>query len=131
LKLSRIDVNCRVHLDRDAAMVSASLLGPDDIAVGISHSGETSDVVEPLALARRTGASTAAITGGVRSTLAVQSHHVLLTAGREFGFRSAAMASRTGQLLVVDTIFAMVAHSLPSALSALQRSHDAIASKRH
>jgi len=41
------------------------------------------------------------------------------------------MASRTGQLLVVDTIFAMVAHSLPSALSALQRSHDAIASKRH
>ena len=125
-KLCRIGLDCRAHPEHDAAMVSACLLGPRDVAIGISHSGENPGTVKPLALARRAGAATVAITGANRSGLARQSEHVLVTAGREFGFRSAAMASRTGQLLVVDGIFIGVAQSLPGALDALQRTYDAV-----
>ncbi|TFC62412.1 MurR/RpiR family transcriptional regulator [Cryobacterium sp. TMT2-15-1] len=126
-KLGRIGLTCHAHTEYDAAMVSASLLGPLDVAIGVSHSGENPGAVEPLALARSLGAATVAITGAQRSTLARIADHVLATAGREFGFRSAAMASRTGQLLIVDGIFIGVAQSLPSARSALQRTHDALA----
>lgn len=126
-KLGRIGLTCHAHTEYDAAMVSASLLGPLDVAIGVSHSGENPGAVEPLALARSLRAATAAITGAQRSTLARNADHVLATAGREFGFRSAAMASRTGQLLIVDGIFIGVAQSLPSARSALQRTHDALA----
>lgn len=125
-KLSRIGLDCRAHTEHDAAMVSACLLGPRDLAIGVSHSGENPGTVKPLALAREAGAATAAITGAARSALAHQAEHVLVTAGREFGFRSAAMASRTGQLLVVDSIFIGVAQSLPGALQALQRTYDAL-----
>lgn len=129
-KLSRIGLDCRARTEHDAAMVSACLLGPLDVAIGVSHSGENPGTVQPLALARKAGAATAVITGAAKSALAHQADHVLVTAGREFGFRSAAMASRTGQLLVVDGIFIGVAQSLPGALSALQRTYEALSPRR-
>ena len=126
-KLTRIGLDCRAHTEHDAAMVSACLLGPLDLALAVSHSGENAGTVTPLALAREAGAATAALTGASRSALARQAEHVLLTAGREFGFRSAAMASRTGQLLVVDALFIGVAQLLPGAPAALARTYDALA----
>ncbi|RYV49879.1 MurR/RpiR family transcriptional regulator [Pengzhenrongella frigida] len=126
-KLSRVGLDCRARTEHDAAMVSASLLGPRDIAIGVSHSGENPGTVKPLALARTAGAATAAITGAGRSTLARQAAHVLVTGGREFGFRSAAMASRTGQLLVVDALFIGVVQTLPGARDALRSTYAAVA----
>ena len=127
-KLNRVGLVARVHTEHDAAMVSASLLGPDDLAIGISHSGENPGSVAPLQSARSTGAVSVAITGSARSRLAGHAEHILVTAGREFGFRSAAMASRTGQLLVVDAIFVGVAQTLPGALAALERTYAAVSS---
>lgn len=129
-KLCRIGLDCRAHPEHDAAIVSACLLGPLDVAIGVSHSGANPGTVQPLALARKAGAATAVITGDSRSALAHEADHVLVTAGREFGFRSAAMASRTGQLLVVDGIFIGVAQSLPGALSALQHTYEALTPRR-
>ena len=129
-KLCRIGLDCRAHTEHDAAIVSACLLGPLDVAIGVSHSGENPGTIGPLVVARKAGAATAVITGAARSTLAHQADHVLVTAGREFGFRSAAMASRTGQLLVVDGIFIGVAQSLPGALLALQHTYEALSPRR-
>jgi DNA-binding MurR/RpiR family transcriptional regulator len=125
-KLGRIGLLCIAHPERDAAMVSAALLRPGDVAIGISHSGETAGVVHPVRAARAAGAVTVAVTGASRSVLARTADHTLLTAGREFGFRSAAMGSRTSQLLVVDTLFVGVARRTPGARAALERTHEAI-----
>ncbi len=125
-KLNRLGLNVHHHTEHDAAVVSACLLGPAGLAIGISHSGENRGTIDPLRTARTTGADTAAITGAPRSTLAGHADHVLLTAGREFGFRSAAMASRTGQLLVVDALFVGCAQALPGARSALRRTYAAV-----
>nr|RZI34736.1 HTH-type transcriptional regulator MurR [Cryobacterium sp. SO1] len=127
-KLNRVGLFARAYTEYDAAMVSASLLGPDDVAIGVSHAGENPGTVAPLHSARSTGAGTVAITAATRSRLAAQAQHVLVTAGREFGFRSAAMASRTGQLLLVDAIFVGVAQSLPAARAALERTYAAVSS---
>jgi len=129
-KLSRIGLDCRAHTEHDAAMVGASLLGAHDVAVGVSHGGANPGTVRPLAKARLAGASTVAITGTRRSALTHQADHLLVTAGREFGFRSAAMASRAGQLLVVDAIFIGVAQRLPGARTALERTYDAVSRAR-
>jgi DNA-binding MurR/RpiR family transcriptional regulator len=126
-KLGRLGLNAHALTEHDAALVSACLLGPADLAIGISHSGENRGTVEPLRTARAAGAGTAAITGAARSALAGHAEHLLLTAGREFGFRSAAMASRTGQLLIVDGLFVGVAQTLPGARDALHRTYAAVA----
>jgi len=125
-KLSRVGLDVRAHTEHDAAMVSACLLSPADLAIGLSHSGENPGTVGPLRSARSAGAGTVAITGAPRSRLAGHAEHVLVTAGREFGFRSAAMASRTGQLMLVDGIFVGVAQTLPGARAALERTYAAV-----
>jgi DNA-binding MurR/RpiR family transcriptional regulator len=129
-KITRIDLTASARLDQDAALVAASLLTSDDLAIAVSHSGESPGAVQPLRLAASRGASTAAITGAARSSLAAVADHVLLTAGREFGRRSAAVGSRTSQLLLVDALFVRVTQLAPGASRALQLTHDAVAATR-
>ena len=55
-KLGRLGLNAHAHTEHDAAVVSACLLGPADLAIGISHTGENRGTVDPLRMARSTGA---------------------------------------------------------------------------
>lgn len=129
-KITRIGLNGMVHVEHDAGVAAASLLGPDDVAVAVSHSGETPGSVEPLRQAQASGAFTAAITGNPRSSLARNADQVLVTAGLEFGRRPAAVGSRTSQLLVVDTLFVLLTQLVPDTGSALAKTYDAIAAAR-
>jgi DNA-binding MurR/RpiR family transcriptional regulator len=129
-KLSRIGLTVWVHAEQDAAVAAASLLGQGDVALAVSHAGETPGAYEPIRRARAAGAFTAAITADPRSTIARLVDEVLLTSGAEFGLRSAAVGSRTSQLLLVDTIFVRVAQLTPGAAAALQETYDAISATR-
>lgn len=126
LKLTRIGLSCSAHVERDAALVNACLLQPTDVAIAVSHSGENPGVTEPLSQAAAAGAVTVALTGAPRSAIARTAQHVLLTAGREYGLRSAAMASRSSQLLVVDALYVGVAYRTPGARAALERTYLAV-----
>ncbi|HEX8488067.1 MAG TPA: MurR/RpiR family transcriptional regulator [Propionibacteriaceae bacterium] len=129
-KLTRIGLPVWVHAEQDAAVAAASLLGQDDVALAVSHAGETPGAYEPIRRASAAGAFTAAITADPRSTLARLVDEIMLTSGAEFGLRSAAVGSRTSQLLLVDTIFVRVAQLTPRAASALQETYDAISATR-
>lgn len=108
-KLHRIGRVAFYFPDVHTALTSAALLGRGDVAVGISHTGTTSDVIEVLEQARSRGATTVALTNFPRSTIAEVADHVLTTAARETTYRSGAMASRLAQLTVVDVLFVGVA----------------------
>ncbi|MBB5873315.1 DNA-binding MurR/RpiR family transcriptional regulator [Allocatelliglobosispora scoriae] len=108
-KLNRIGLMGRSFSDAHLALTSAALAQPADVVFGISCTGETADVVEPLRLAGAGGAVTVAITNNPRSTLAEVATYTLVSAGRETAFRPGALASRISQLLVVDCIFVGVA----------------------
>ncbi|HWC24697.1 MAG TPA: MurR/RpiR family transcriptional regulator [Flexivirga sp.] len=114
-----------------AAMTSAVLLGPSDVAIGVSHSGSTQDVVEALAAAKQAGATTIAITNFSGAPIVEYADIVLTTAARETTFRSGALASRTAQLAVVDFLFVGVARSsLEATTEALRRTHEAVRDAR-
>ncbi|WP_083501833.1 MurR/RpiR family transcriptional regulator [Sphaerimonospora mesophila] len=108
-KLLRIGVHCHAFTDVHLALTGAALSGAGDVSVGVSCSGETPDVLEPMRTARAAGAATVAITNNPRSTLAATADHVLVSAGRETAFRPGALASRISQLLIVDCVFVGVA----------------------
>jgi DNA-binding MurR/RpiR family transcriptional regulator len=108
-KLHRIGRVAFYWPDRHTALTSAALLGRGDVAIGISHTGTTSDVVEVLEQARGRGATTVALTNFPRSPITEVADHVLTTAARETTYRSGAMASRLAQLTVVDVLFVGVA----------------------
>lgn len=110
-KLTRIGSTALEWSDPHAAWTSAATLQPGHVAVAVSHSGSTTDTIDFLLLARRSGATTIAITNHAGSALAAQADVVLTTAARETGFRSGALGSRIAQLMVVDCLFIGVAQS--------------------
>lgn len=108
-KLHRIGLMAFSWTDAHAALTAAALLGHDDVAVGISHSGATLDTVDPLRAAAARGATTIALTNFAGSPLTQCADLVLTTAVREMPLRSGATASRIAQLAVIDCLFFGVA----------------------
>ena len=100
-----------------------------DVALAITHSGSTVDVIEPLRVAFDQGATTVAITGRPDGAVTQYADHVLTTStSRESELRPAAMSSRTSQLLVVDCLFVGVAQrTYEPAAPALSASYEALA----
>lgn len=126
-KLLRIGMVGHAFTDAHLAVTSAALLRSGDVAIGVSTSGETPDVLEPMRLAAAAGACTVAITNNPRSTLAELARHTFVSAGRETVFRPGALASRISQLLVVDCIFVGVAQkTFDTSRQALQDTREAI-----
>jgi DNA-binding MurR/RpiR family transcriptional regulator len=130
-KLHRIGLLAFAWPDPHAALTSAALLDTDCVAIGISHTGSTTDTVDALQAARGSGARTIAITNYVPSPLTACADLVLTTAARETTFRSGAMASRIAQLAVIDCLFVGVAQrSYDRTVDRLTRTHRAVQSRR-
>ncbi|MCX5178630.1 MurR/RpiR family transcriptional regulator [Streptomyces virginiae] len=128
-KLLRIGLVAHAHSDPHLAVTGAVQLRPGDVAVAITHSGTTGDVIEPLRTAFERGATTLALTGRPNSPVTRHADLVLATsAARETRLRPAAMSSRTSQLLVVDCLFVGVAQqTYETAAPALAASYEALA----
>jgi len=130
-KLHRIRRVAFAWSDVHIALTSAALLGEGDVAIGISHTGTTVEVVEALEEAAKHGATTVAVTNFPRSPLAKMADLVLTTAARETTYRSGAMASRIAQLTVIDCLFIGVAQQvLPDARKALEETASAVRGHR-
>jgi DNA-binding MurR/RpiR family transcriptional regulator len=128
-KLLRIGLIAHAHSDPHLAVTNAVQLRAGDVAVAITHSGSTGDVIEPLRVAFERGATTVAVTGRPDGPVTQYADHVLTTSSaRESELRPAAMSSRTGQLLVVDCLFVGVAQRTYAAAGpALSASYEALA----
>ncbi|MFD8911180.1 MurR/RpiR family transcriptional regulator [Streptomyces sp. NPDC059575] len=128
-KLLRIGLLAHAPGDPHLAVTNAVQLRAGDVAIAITHSGSTGDVIEPLRVAFERGATTLAITGRPNSPVTQYADHVLTTStSRESELRPAAMSSRTSQLLVVDCLFVGVAQrTYDSAAPALAASYEALA----
>jgi DNA-binding MurR/RpiR family transcriptional regulator len=130
-KLQRIGRVAFAWNDPHVALTSAALLGPKDVAIGISHTGATEDTVDALARARKNAAKTVAVTNFPQSPLASVADEVLTTAARETTFRSGATASRLAQLTVIDCVFVGVAQrTFESTQHALEVTRDAVKGRR-
>ncbi|GAA4962996.1 DNA-binding MurR/RpiR family transcriptional regulator [Nonomuraea thailandensis] len=130
-KLSRIGRTAINWHDSHSAWTSAATLGPGCVAVAVSHSGATVDTVEFLAIARKTGAATVAITNFRESPLARAADVTLTTAARETSFRSGALGSRIAQLMVVDCLFTGVAQaSYDASMEALRNTYAVVHDRR-
>jgi DNA-binding MurR/RpiR family transcriptional regulator len=130
-KLHRIGRVSFAWNDTHIMLTSAAVLRQGDVAVGISHTGATTDTVEALRTARQHGATTVALTNFPRSPISEVADLVLTTAARETTFRSGAMASRIAQLTVIDCLFIGVAQRhLSDAMGALEATRDAVGPHR-
>lgn len=129
-KFKRLGMLVDAIADPHQQAMSLSTMAPGDVAVAITYSGDTKDIVESMAVAREVGATTIAITAHSRSHVASLSDVVLLTVPMETPLASGSIRSTIAQLQVLDVLFAGVLLQQPDGgLTAIERTAAAVASK--
>src|SRR5690606_5301513 len=108
-KFSRINKMCHAYTDGHSQLTAATLLEKQDVAVFISNSGATSEILDALDIAQKNKAKCIAITKYNKSELAERADVVLSISTPELTIRSGAMGSRIAMLTIIDILFAGVA----------------------
>jgi DNA-binding MurR/RpiR family transcriptional regulator len=131
-KFSRINKMCHSYTDGHSQLTAATLLDKSDVAIFISNSGSTIEIIESLDIVKKNGACVIAITKYNKSELAEKADIVLSISTPEVTIRSGAMGSRIAMLTVIDILFAGVASAeYKKVKKYLSKTHDIIASSKH
>ena len=126
-KFFRLGVPCIAYNDSHMQVMSAAQLDESAVAVVISHSGATKDIIDSAEIAKEAGAKVVGVLGKRNSELAKHCDIPLCVSSREVALRLAPMAGRLMQLALLDVLFVSVAMRLlgttdPGRLDKVKRS---------
>lgn len=103
-KLLYLGLPCRYFSDCYHQQIAAGALTPEDVAVGISYSGESKDTVDSLRRAKKAGACTIAVTNFKDAAISRYADILICTSQEQLMYGDA-IFSRSCQILVVDMIY--------------------------
>jgi RpiR family carbohydrate utilization transcriptional regulator len=108
-RLEWIGVNCGQYVDPHRQLMAATLLKAGDLAIAVSHSGRTKNVVNALRLARERGAKTMCITDFPHSPITKESDICICAVHAETSLGVEMVSTRAAHLALVDCISMCVA----------------------
>lgn len=130
-KFLKIGKKCFVYGDADLQAMSACLLGPGDVVIGISHTGGNKAILDALELAGNGGATIIALTNYGKSPITKISDIILFTASQETAFKSDALQSRIAELVILDALWVAVAfRDYNTSYENIRKTREATASKK-
>ena len=130
-KLLRAGCPAYAYSDNHMQAIAASHVKPGDVAIGISHSGSSKDLVEALHIARSRGAVTLCITNRGKSPIVKESDVALFTDADETKYSILALNSRLAQLAIVDALYLYIVCHAPAAPEAIRSTEQALMSKKY
>lgn len=130
-KFLRLGLHAQACCDNHLQAIIASHLDRQSVAVGISHSGSSKDIVEALRLSKIGGATTIGITNYGTSPLVEAADISLFTKSDETRRSILAMSSRIAQLAIFDAIYTyIVIHADRAAVQAIYNTEAALQHKK-
>ena len=131
-KLQRTGCNAHSYSDNHMQVIVASHLTNRDVAIAISHSGSSKDIVDALKIAKEAGATTIAITNSGKSPIQKYSDLTLFTASDETKHNILALNSRFAQLSIINAIyFYLVYNQSEKVLESIKDTEHALLSKKY
>lgn len=111
-KMSRINKRCIAHSDTHLQITSSALMEEGDVAVAISYSGDTKEVILCAENAKKNNIPLIVITkASINNSLEEYSDVTLHVPFVEKSLREGAMTSRISQLAIIDMLFLGIARS--------------------
>ncbi|MBY5943696.1 MurR/RpiR family transcriptional regulator [Photobacterium rosenbergii] len=107
-KFMRIGYNVDALTNNHFMYMKASLLQPGDLAIGISHSGNSLETTKALMLAKEAGASTVALTHNPKSGICKHADWVLLNGNRQGQLQGDSIGTKITQLFVLDLVYTLL-----------------------
>lgn len=130
-KFLRLGCNAQACSDNHMQAIIASHLDGTCVAVGISHSGASRDILDALEIARIHGAFTIAVTNFGNSPITKKAELSLFTKATETDHSIFAMSSRIAQLCIFDAIYTyIVVHSDKAAVQAIYNTEVSLQTKK-
>lgn len=111
LKLRRMGVVCFANKDVDMQFIDACNLEEGDVAIAVSHTGSTRQVVEAMDMARRRGAVTICITKLDKSPLTKRCDIKLFTATADVTQGKEIIARRAAEQAILEALYIGVAQA--------------------
>lgn len=130
-RLLWVGIDADAPADAHVQHVRATVLGPEDLALVVSHTGSTRETVAAARAASSAGAAVVAVSSFPRSPLAEVADITLVAATRETSYRVEALASRIAHLVVLDALWVAIAvQTGDEAFSLARRINDVISDHR-
>lgn len=107
-KFLRLGLSAQACCDNHLQAIIASHLKRGSVAIGISHSGASKDIVEAMRLCKIGGATTICLSNYGSSPLVAASDIALFTKSEETKHSILAMSSRIAQLAIFDSIYTYI-----------------------
>lgn len=109
-RMLKIGINSYVGIDWADSLMHASMLTVQDVAIAVSHTGETYHTCRAMQLAKERGAVTICITGFPESRILQYADIKIITDNDNATvFQTTTVASRTAQVAVMDSLYTAVA----------------------
>ncbi len=130
-KFIRLGLLVSMNLDSHMQLMAASQLQKGDVAIVISHSGSTTDVLDILRVLKEKEVTIICVTNFGKSPLSKDADIALYTVSEETDFRSEALSSRIAQLSLIDALYTnlMILRG-DAGKTALQNMRQAMSQKR-
>ncbi|OAT51141.1 RpiR family transcriptional regulator [Proteus hauseri ATCC 700826] len=130
-KLMRIGHRVDAVTNNHFMYMQASLLKPGDVAIGISHSGNSPETVHALKVAKEAGAITIALTHNLGSQIMEYADYHLINGNRQGKLQGDSIGTKTAQLFVLDLLYTLLVQAQPEmvkeqklrTLNALKHTH--------
>lgn len=116
-RLYLLGLNVRAWTDLHMGLMSAAILPEGAVAIGISSSGQTEDVLEMMGLAREREATTIAVTSSQHSSLAELSDIVIRTAPRDDFLDIGVFTASHVQIFAANLLYLLTSWHRPEQLA--------------
>lgn len=130
-KLLRLGISAHAYTDNHMQAIAAAHSNKDCVAIGISHSGSSKDIVRTLELCRNNGTTTIALTNFGKSPIYRVSDYVLNTIANETNYTILGLSSRISQLALIDAIYSYLVCHLENAKNSIHLTEEALQSKKY
>lgn len=131
-KFVRTGLNVSTQLDSHLQLMAASQMNKQQVAILISHTGKSNDILDIYETLAQNKVTTIGITGFTQSPLSKRVDIPLYTLSEETDYRSEALASRIAQLSLLDALYVTVMMALDEqGKKSMQKMRHAIQAKRH
>jgi len=130
-KLLRLGLHAQACTDNHMQTIIASHLDRESVAIGISHSGASKDIIDALQFSKIGSATTICVTNYADSPIVKNADITLFTKLEETEYSALAMSSRIAQLAIFDAIYTyIVLNTDKASLNAIYNTETSLKSKK-
>jgi len=129
-KFLRLGIRAHAFTDNHMQAIAAAHLGSGDLALAISHSGSSKDIIEAMEIAKNNGATTVAITNNGKAPIDKFCDLMLHTISDETNYRILGLSSRISQLAIIDAVYSYLVCHLPRAKENIKKTEIALEKKK-